>query len=411
MNWKISCLLGFSLWLSMPIWSQMDKYDYKRRINGVNDRWHSIVLPTTLHEKVNSNLSDIRIYGITAEKDTIEAPYLIRITKADRQTASVDFQLLNTTHNANGHYFTFAPTSSTAVNQMDLVFNQENFDWLVRLEGSQDQQNWFTIKDDYRIIAIRNELTDYQFSTINFPTAKYKYYRLHVKTNQKVSLKKANLDLQNATKAVYHDFPIIQQKIAIDKKQKTTILEVELARPVFVSFLNFKVEEKFDFYRSMVIEYLADSTKTEQGWRYHYRTLQRTVLSSLESYEFSFESKRAKKLRISIQNQDNSPLSIDSIMVKGYEYQLLTRFVEPATYYLTYGQKNSPAPRYDIKQFEQTIPKQLIPLTVGAEQEIPKVSPPKTKPLFENEWWLWGIMLVIIGILGWFTLKMLQEKS
>jgi hypothetical protein len=30
------------------------------------------------------------------------------------------------------------------------------------------------------------------------------------------------------------------------------------------------------------------------------------------------------------------------------------------------------------------------------------------KPLFENKLWLWTIMILIIGILGWFSLKMMK---
>ena len=42
--------------------------------------------------------------------------------------------------------------------------------------------------------------------------------------------------------------------------------------------------------------HLADSTKTEQGWKYHYKNLKRTILSSLEPSEFSFESKRERHI-------------------------------------------------------------------------------------------------------------------
>ena len=44
--------------------------------------------------------------------------------------------------------------------QIKLSFKQENFDWKVKLEGSNDNKVWFTVVTDYRILAIKNSNTD-----------------------------------------------------------------------------------------------------------------------------------------------------------------------------------------------------------------------------------------------------------
>ena len=278
------------------------------------------------------------------------------------------------------------------------------------MEGSQNQQNWFTIKDDYRIVSIKNESTNYQFSNIHFPNAKYPYYRLLIKTNQAVALKKATLDLQKRTAANYQSYPIVSQSVTTNKQQKTSVLDVELKRPAPLSFLKFKVTDDFDFYRPMTIQYLSDSIKRDKGWRYQYRNLHQNVISSLEPNEFTFKSTLARKLKIIIQNHDNPTLTIDSITIKGYQHQLIARFTQSAEYFLIYGRKNAASPSYDIGLFEDKIPPNLSTLSLATEQIIPKIEPPKRKPIFENKWWLWGLMLTIIGLLGWFTLKMLEER-
>jgi len=42
---------------------------------------------------------------------------------------------------------------------------------------------------------------------------------------------------------------------------------------------------------------------------------------------------------------------------------------------------------------------------------IPKKEEMKSKPLFESNYWLWGIMFLIIVILGYFSIKMLSKNN
>src|SRR4030066_152259 len=145
-----------------------------------------------------------------------------------------------------------------------------------------------------------------------------------------------------------------------------------LKSTVAVSFIQIKVKDTFDYYRPISIQYVADSIKTEQGWNYLYENMTTGTLSSIENNEFKFESTILKKLKISIFNQDNEPLNIETISVKGTVQELLVRFTEPATYFLTYGNKKATKPNYDIERFDSKIPNTLTALTLGNEQKIDK---------------------------------------
>ena len=280
MKRKTSLLLYLVLFVFVAAFGQIGQYDYQRTISGINDQWHTITLPESLYEKVNPSFSDLRIFGITGEQDTIEAPYLLKIGAPITQQKTVDFKVINRTLTKDGHYFTFELANPIAINQLQLAIKEQNFDWKVKLEGSQNQQRWFTIKDDYRIISIKNQLTNYRFTTLQFPTTKYRFYRLLVKTSHVVTLNKATLDLQNETAVDYISYPIIQQQTTNNKQQKTTEITLELAHPVPLSFLKIAVANDFDFYRPISIQYLKDSIKTEKGWHYQYENLQHQILHS-----------------------------------------------------------------------------------------------------------------------------------
>ncbi len=85
--------------------------------------------------------------------------------------------------------------AETPVNEIKVDFKQQNFDWRLNLEGSQNQNEWYSILDHYRILSIKNALTDFKFTTLSLPTAKYKYYRLHFNSEEKPDLAAATLSL------------------------------------------------------------------------------------------------------------------------------------------------------------------------------------------------------------------------
>lgn len=408
MNLKIKTLL--LLFISViTSYGQMEEYKFKSELKGITETWHKLVLPDALFGKVSVDLSDIRIYGITAQNDTIEAPYLLHLTKAKEIQKEIEFKKINDSHNDKGSYYTFEIPDSEPINQMKVEFEQQNLDWKIKLEGSQDQSEWYTIIDNYRIVSIKNESTDFKFTKLLFPTSKYHYFRLHLKSKEKPELKSVRILKHEVTAGTYQEYPIKKWKTKESKKSKQTAIELELESPLPLSLIQIKISDTFNYYRPITIKYLVDSFKTEKSWRYNYATLTSGTLNSMEKNEFSFNSTTIQKLKIFIHNQDNQALSIDRIQLKGYIHELFARFTEEADYYLTYGNKNASTPQYDLGRFTDNIPKKLTSLEVGKESSIIQNEAPLTEPLFKNKLWLWILMAVIIITLAWFSIKMIKS--
>ena len=389
---------------------QISSYTYKRELSGIKDSWHKVVLPTEIFEKISPDLSDVRIFGITDQNDTIEAPYILQIASEKVTREDVNLDMINNSKNNKGFYYTFEVLAEDAINQIDLDFLQQNFDWRLSLEGSHNQQEWFSIVNDYRILSISNEMTDFQFTKVSFPSSKYRYYRMLIDNNRRPELLTAKLSLNETTEGRYIKYPVNSLKVNADKQSQQTIIYADLNANVPVSRLKIYVKDKIDYYRHMTVEYLSDSVKTPKGWKYNYTELTTGTLNSIEKDFIMFNSTILKKLRIVIENNDNEPLNIDSLSVKGYEYELLVRFNDPATYYLTYGNKSASAPVYDINNFASKIPENMTSLALGNEQQIQKEAENTVTPLFQNKLWLWVVMGVIILVLGVFSFRMIAKK-
>ncbi len=134
------------------VYSQVENCRYKREIKDVSEQWHKIELPDGIFEKLSEDYSDLRVVGVTEDQDTIEVPYLFKISDKESKIETIDFKIINQSYNEKGSYFTFEVPTKEELNSINLSFEEENFDWKVRLEGSQNQQEWFTFLYDYRIL-------------------------------------------------------------------------------------------------------------------------------------------------------------------------------------------------------------------------------------------------------------------
>lgn len=404
---QITCFLFLFCTYS---YGQIGIYNYKNELKEINNKWHKLILPETIYSKVSNRLSDIRIYGITNNNDTIEAPYLIR-TKEDKVSSiKIESKPLNYSHDANGYYFEFSILSNEIVNEIKLDFEEENFDWKVKLEGKQGGTNWVTIVDDYRLLSIKNEQTNYKYSTLKFPNSSYNLYRLYVKSKKKVELKSFKLSKNQNIEGVYRAYFTTSISKTENKTNRSTEIDVDIGMPVSVNHITIPIEGKFDYYRPITIKYLIDSLDTEKGWKYNYRTLHTGTLNSIEKNIFKFDSKILQKLKIIIYNGDNEALSIEDIRTKGVVHELVARFTKPANYFLVYGSSNLKKPNYDITRFQDKIPENISVLTIGETVIIDKKIVNSTSPLFENKLWLWLTLIVISLLLGWFSIKMMIKK-
>ncbi len=389
--------------------SQIADYNYSREINGVSETWHSITLPDRVFGKVSNDLNDFRIYGIT-ETDTLEVPYLLKIASERQTEKNIAFTLLNSSKKGSSYFFTFEIPSEKTINEIQLNFRQQNFNWLVNVEGSQDNTEWFSMLEDYRILSIKNAQTDYQFTNIKFPSAKYRYLRMQIKSNEKPELITAETQLRSFESPIYKTYSVASFSATENKDLKKTIVDINLSQPLPLSLLSLKIKDSIDYYRPVTIKYLRDSIKTEKGWKYNFSDLNTSVLSSLENNDLHFYSTITKKIRLEIENYDNQPLKIEGVIVKGYQHELIARFTELATYYLVYGNSKANKPNYDISKFTENIPTNISSVNLSEEKIIDKKEVSKSSPLFENKLWLWIIMGLIMCLLGWFTIKMIIKK-
>lgn len=391
--------------------TQLDNYDYRIPIHDASEGWNAINLPLDIYDKIKPDLSDLRIYSITSTNDKpLEQPYLLDVQTSKTEVIKADFKIINTTRTGNQNAYTFELSNKVDVNKIHLDFSNQNFDWNLKIEGSMDQNTWSTITSNKRIISLKNGEVDFKYTDIPLPDSKFNFYRVSFPSAIKPDLIKATLSKEVYSESNYNSYPVLWSKTEENGKIKSTIIELDLGIKLPIGQLEVLLGNTNDFYRPIKIEGVIDSFETEKGWRYRYKVLYKGTVNSFSPNKFKFKESLVQRLRISIRNYDNRPLIFMDYKVKGPNYRLISRFDQSENLYLVYGNDDAKRPIYDITFFKDKIPEDLNITSLGKSEYLPKGTDPVI-PLFKNKWWLWAIMIIIILLLGTFTLRMLKEEK
>ncbi|MEZ4776695.1 MAG: hypothetical protein R3D00_26200 [Bacteroidia bacterium] len=405
--------LGLLLVLSPFLPAQMTDYVYQRPLSQIKSKgWHEIVIPESVLSKLKEDLSDIRIFKISPE-DTIEVPFLIHTSGDVEEVGTVPFQMVNQSKSGDNESFvTLRPEEEMTINHIDLDIRPMNYDLLATLEGSNNRLKWFTIEENIRLVGISNDHVNYHFATLTFSDSDYKFFRVKL-NDAEAEIVKASVGRFVKTNGIYRPFTVTHQVVKNDVDKKTTEITVELSDRYPVSRLAFDVDKEKDFYRAVSVSWLKESVETAEGVKEVWRDFGGFTISSLEENVFDEAVQFTNRLKITVYNYDDIPLSFREIKVFGPVYSMQTDLEAQGNYMLVYQNPKAYLPRYDMMYFRNKIPEKLTPVFPGEESMIVKtdaedaVSGAKSEAMTENL--LWVVMGIVILLLGFFTVKMLRN--
>lgn len=366
--------------------------------------WYELTLPGRVLKDLNRDLTDLRLYSLDGG-DTLELPYLVKIHDNEVIEQKVGLALFNQSYRDDILYLTFEMQPAHRVNYIRLEFEERNYFGHVKIEGSDDRARWFEIAKDERIVSIDKGGTDYAVSSLRFPLSSYRYLRVSVDSDTPVHLKNASFSYDSVRAGRYHDLPL-SWKSKTDKATSLSYVDISLNEFDAVSTLHVEVDHELDYYRPFTIDYVSDSVKGQKGWVRNYERVFSGYLTSFEANRFEFPVAFAKDLRLVIRDRDNAPLTIRRVGASG-PYVTLIAYLKPGNNFAFYGAERLRKPDYDLAHFQNRVSGNPSPATLGAPEAITAMEKAE-KPLFESPVWLWTIMVVMIGGLGFFTMKMMR---
>lgn len=393
--------------------AQIDSYSFKRQLNKVEkENYYTVLLSPEVIGRSKSDLSDIRIYNI-ANNDTSEVPFLMNWMGSNIKEVSIPFELINDTYNEKCcSYITLKFPKKQAINQIKLNVSDSNFDKSLKIEGSNDNKQWFTIKEHLRIVRFRTASEDYSYTTLNFNSSEFTYFRIKLDDDgsPRINVTEAYAFENQLIEGKYSDLKILGKKQTENKKEKTSEIIVDFPYSYLVNYITLKSNSKNDFYRNINIYGSNGSIKTEKGDIENWYMINTSVFSSIENNTIYCNNSKTKKLKIEIINYDSEPIAIDDIKAFSEQCQLVANLPVSENLYLAYGKENDNAPNYDLIHFKDKIPNDLSNVDYGSEQ-VKIISINKPEQLIKSKVWLWVVMGVVLVIIGYFSFSMLKKEQ
>jgi hypothetical protein len=223
------------------------------------------------------------------------------------------------------------------VKEIELNFEQKNFDLRIQLQGSQDLIEWYTLLQDYRILSILNTATDYRFTRLLFPEASFRYFRIVIPSEKDPVLRTAATPQGDARLPEYHLYPPFKQRGQAVPDKKQSWWYIDLPQKLPVSWLQVHIADPVEYMRPIRIQKVVGPAYGSQAGEKEYVTIESSMLSSFSQNTFSIPAVLTDEIRLVIDHGDNVPVMIDSVTLKTTLQEVWTRLPEAGRYLMVYG--------------------------------------------------------------------------
>jgi hypothetical protein len=331
----------------------------------------SIVIDTPEYRASLARLADLRIL-----RDNVEVPYVLETLSGSQEQSELHPAVLNKSVEPGvGVQATLDLKSHPEHDRLIIASPRSNFRQRVRIETSDDNQDWAVARDDGFIFDFLQDGRHVEGLTIDYPVSTRRYVRVTIFGWDDIdALGSIRLDYWNETKAVRDALARPQTQIALDAKTQTTELSADIG---FEGLPYDQAQLTIGpglFYRYVEIETSADKRywmPAGQG------SLSRTT--GYEHVMLSFGEQWNRYVRLRILNHDNPPLAIGGIALSACRRTLKFTSSEAGSYWIYAGNAEAQTPAYDLAQ---VLPAKAVAAsaTLGAIETNPAYRAPTPPP-------------------------------
>jgi hypothetical protein len=409
MNQKLVCSMKLLILIlitgvSLQSIAQTEKFVRKAELPEVKQSgFYNILLEPTITSHLKGDLSDIRIYN-----QDKEVPYILTSETSSSSTAFHEYKIIDNKSVSKWTRLILQNASKSEINNISLLIKNSDVKKKARLSGSDDQTNWYIIKDNYNLEAVYSTHNTAEVKILDFPLSDYEYYKLEIEDSLSAPIKilKAGFYDTRFEEAKYLTLPSssVTQR---DSSDKNTYIKVSFGSPQMIDRLKIEIKNPEYFLRKIQLAKLIKDKKIN-----YWETIQKDELKSNNDNTIMLDHLFTDHFYIIIENNDNLPLKIGSI--KGYQltHYLTAQLDAGQSYVLKFGNKEISYPTYDLEFFRDSLPNSIPLLKATNVTNINSLQPKdKRDDFFKSTIWIWLAIAAIISFLGYMSYRMLKEMK
>ena len=408
----------------------LTKWQYKAEVtveDGTGE-YGRLILTPGIYDAARLDLADIRLL----DAQDRQVPYVLAKARDITERLKYSPALINRSTNTEGSAMVTLDFGKQVVkNSVEVETGGNNFRRAVKIEGSNDNVEFFTVVEEAYVFAI-----DYntRFEQVDLPANDYRYLRITVKP-MATEEKSPVIDDVRAHKvekkfAQRRPVEMLQVEHSENEKSKSSIYIYDLAyRHLPVSEIELGVADNA-FYRCVTVDgrdaatrkVKVDSEDNRQRFKEVEVRWERIISDTIYRYTEADGKKREKLilrvpssrrvyryLKIAVRNYDDRPLTVNSASAKMIADNIVFAAQDDVASALYVGAKSATKPQYDLAR-RLSLPLQVKArmARLGGITDNPLFGKVEPRPLAwteKHKVLLWIIMGAVVVVLAGFILK------
>ncbi len=404
------------------------KYQAEVTIEDGTGEYCKLILTPDIYDAARPDLGDIRLVNPHGE----QAPYVLVKPKDTTEERKYEPAVINRSTNVDrAAMVTLDFEKKVVKNSIEVMTRGNNFRRAVKVEGSNDNIEFFTLVEHAYVFAVTY---DRRFEEVDLPKNDYRYLRITVRP-MATEEKNPFIDEVSVFKiekgfAERHPVQMALIEHSEDEKSNSSIYAYDVVyRRLPVSEIEFDVADD-SFYRYVTIEDRDAPTREvkvrSEDNRQRTKTVEvkweRIISSTIYRYTEADGKKRERLtlrfpsgrrvyryLRIAIKNYDDRPVVVKSASAKMIAHKIVFANVDNAAPTLYVGSESAKAPQYDLeRRLSNPLQVKARAATLSAIADNPLFGQFEEKPIAwteKHKVLLLIIMIAMALVLGGFILK------
>ncbi|AKQ44406.1 hypothetical protein TH63_00170 [Rufibacter radiotolerans] len=398
------------------LWQQAEAQDFSWQaqiLPATQKGYHRLLLTPEIIGRLQPGLEDVRLFNQAGQT----VPYLLRAeVPVQYKRLFKPYQILRYTRRPGGMSEVLVHNpQQRAINNISLLIGNAEVRKQVSLSGSDDQQNWYVLKERDWLYAIQNTQRTAEVKLLDFPLSKYRYFRLQLNdsTSAPLNILKAGYYDTYSEAGKYTRIPVLSFSRKDSAGTHITYLRLTFGQPVYPDQVAVHISGP-DFYHrpgKVVLGKKRVYNRRGKPRRRRSRLQEISVpllLSSNAPALVDFPRQRVEELELQIENGDSPGLTIDSVQVLQLNRYLVASLDSGQTYTLRYGDEKLSAPNFDLAYFQDSIP-QTLPLLIPEQAKALKLK--KAPGSRGSKLLIWAAIALLALGLGYMTVKLLRDME
>ena len=359
---------------------------------------------------LQSNDADLRLLDSNHQ----EVPYIMRkeaLTSMHRFFK--EYPIIVNQPEPNGtSVVVFENPQKEEINQFNFVVKNTAVNKLARLSGSNDQKNWYLVRDHISLHALHNSENTKELKLLNFPLVDYSYFKLEVNDSNSLPIQ--------FEKVGYYDYQSVNglmtntplKLVSLLDSNKVTYTHLKFDSRTRMERIRIMVSEPEFYYRKIHFKVKRTTTDRKGKIKVHWEYIGSYYLDSNSENIFNLGEKNLQNLYLEIENGDDRPVHIvgaNSFLLKNY---LVAELDSGMTYSLLFGNQKARSPKYDLRHFANNIPEKLPIVKMSELISKPTYSiTTASMHWYDNKYVIWAIIGALGIVLGFISFSMIKEMS